>query len=440
MKLKRELENLECAIPVKWDERLGPAVHWTASQELPVHRWFRYREGFSPKLLTYFTTPKRILDPFCGCGTTLVESSQRGIQSFGIDLNPLATFVTSAKTCAYSKADQKLFSQHAHFCATEYKHASCATRPMFPLLDKLFMPESLEVLLRLKNLISQVHNKRVRHLLFLAWLDILEAASNVFKEGNGLKYRNKRRRPGQYETIPDDIWIPSYFGLDISHFVRNLWTAKCEEIATDLSCGLYEPKVVPKIRTGSCLDPECLRFDSDVDMVLFSPPYANRFDYFEAFKMELWMGDFVQNGADMRALRSKSMRNNLAASHRDDRRDYAEWDLLAPFLCLMDDEASSVRMGIKPALQGYFADMRTLLRELRTSLSRKAHVVIVVGNSAYAGTIIPTDILLAHLAREEHYRVEQVRIARHLHVSSQQRPRLRSLQEYMRESVIILSR
>ena len=31
-------------------------------------------------------------DPFCGCGTTLLASSFEGIDSFGVDLNPLATF------------------------------------------------------------------------------------------------------------------------------------------------------------------------------------------------------------------------------------------------------------------------------------------------------------------------------------------------------------
>lgn len=42
-----------------------------------------------------------ILDPYMGSGTTLVESSIRGIKSVGTDLNPLARFMTTVKNTHY---------------------------------------------------------------------------------------------------------------------------------------------------------------------------------------------------------------------------------------------------------------------------------------------------------------------------------------------------
>lgn len=109
-----------------------------------------------------------------------------------------------------------------------------------------------------------------------------------------------------------------------------------------------------------------------------------------------------------------------------------------PFLELMDPSASSVRMGIKGALAGYFDDTRALLRGLRHTLATQATVAVVVGNSAYARSIIPTDSLVAQIGLEEGYEVKSVSVARHLHVSSQQRAHLGVLDEYMRESVIVL--
>ena len=38
-----------------------------------------------------------ILDPFCGSGTTLVEASDAGLPSIGIDLNPLASLLAKVK-------------------------------------------------------------------------------------------------------------------------------------------------------------------------------------------------------------------------------------------------------------------------------------------------------------------------------------------------------
>ena len=43
----------------------------------------------------------KILDPFCGSGTVLVESMLINKNSYGIDINPLAKIITEAKTTLY---------------------------------------------------------------------------------------------------------------------------------------------------------------------------------------------------------------------------------------------------------------------------------------------------------------------------------------------------
>src|ERR1700677_3180040 len=46
-----------------------------------------------------------VLDPFCGTGTTLVESMKRGIVSVGIDASPFSCFVSRVKTNRALSAD-----------------------------------------------------------------------------------------------------------------------------------------------------------------------------------------------------------------------------------------------------------------------------------------------------------------------------------------------
>lgn len=436
MSLARALESTQAGLPVTNRPELAPSVHWMPAQRLPVHRWFRYREGFSPYLLDHFADSRFRFDPFCGCGTTLLESARRGVWSAGVDINPLATFLARTKTRRYTTGEARLVQSLAEEALRSYRVLRPEACPPYPLLRKVFLPESLSALLRLKRFVSQVDNPRVRSLLKLAWLSILEDASNVFKEGNGLKYRNKVRHPERYVTLPDRVWIPRYFGPSVRAFVEGLWLSKCREIAEDLTSGAVRVTARPQVRTGSCLK-RSLMPDEPIDLAVFSPPYANRFDYFEAFKMELWMGDFVKTAEDVSRLRAGSVRSNLAAKKFD---GDESWDRLAPFLNAMDERASSVRMGIKRALQGYFHDMRILLRNLRESLARRGRVVIVVGNSAYARVIVPTDVLMARLAQEEGFRVRQVSVARHLHVSSQQRSALSRFTKYMRESVLVFDR
>jgi hypothetical protein len=100
-----------------------------------------------------------------------------------------------------------------------------------------------------------------------------------------------------------------------------------------------------------------------------------------------------------------------------------------------------VSMGIKQTLRGYFEDIRRLAENLHACLRPGGRSICVVGNSAYAGVLIPTDTICAMIFEQVGLRVETVDVARHLTVSPQQR-RLMSdnLLASMRESVVICTR
>jgi len=71
-----------------------------------VHGLHEYKGKFNPQvahaILNCFRLPAnaRVLDPFCGSGTTLVESSQKNVRAVGFDLNPLAVYVAQTKLAA----------------------------------------------------------------------------------------------------------------------------------------------------------------------------------------------------------------------------------------------------------------------------------------------------------------------------------------------------
>src|SRR4030042_5003595 len=72
--------------------------------ELPRHRWYYYKEGFSPNLVekvieeSGITKNELILDPFNGSGTTTLTASLLGYKSVGIEVNPFTTFLSDTKT------------------------------------------------------------------------------------------------------------------------------------------------------------------------------------------------------------------------------------------------------------------------------------------------------------------------------------------------------
>ncbi len=52
----------------------------------------------------------RLLDPFCGSGTVLVEAMVAGLRSRGVDLNPIAVRVAAVKTERRDAAERDRFT------------------------------------------------------------------------------------------------------------------------------------------------------------------------------------------------------------------------------------------------------------------------------------------------------------------------------------------
>ena len=67
-----------------------------------THGYHRYPAKFIPQIVSrlaekYTNEGDLIVDPFGGCGTTLVESKIMGRSSIGVDINPVAVLITKAK-------------------------------------------------------------------------------------------------------------------------------------------------------------------------------------------------------------------------------------------------------------------------------------------------------------------------------------------------------
>lgn len=85
-------------------------------------------------------------------------------------------------------------------------------------------------------------------------------------------------------------------------------------------------------------------------------------------------------------------------------------------------------------------DMAEVIKAIHIVLKPSARCVIVIGNSAYGGVIVPTDAILAVIAERVGFRVEKLAVARSLTTSSQQRHHLNGRDEFLRESILILSK
>ncbi|MBS4016196.1 MAG: hypothetical protein KGZ86_07195 [Candidatus Latescibacteria bacterium] len=414
-------------------------VHFQNAYQIPVQRWFPYREGFSVKLVNTFIKELgisgNIFDPFSGSGTTLLASRLNNLNAFGLDVNPISILVARVENEQYSLENIKQIEYEIKQLNAITK-SSIIYKTIFNLADKIFNQEILKYLLQFKEYIKSVKNDKIKNLFLVAWLSIIEEASNIKKEGNGIKYKNRKRTATGYITIEKEIWERENFPEDKFEFVKHKLLNKLETILSDINFNYGDSGKKPNIYKGSCLEFYKF-FPEEIELSFFSPPYCNCFDYFEIHKVELWLGDFVSDKDQYRRLRNTGFRSNTNALNN--KPIIYKNNNVEKLIKLFEPE-KLWNKKIPNVVRGYFDDMHTLLNQLYQQTTKPGFIGIVVGNSAYSTVIIPTDILIVDIAKEIGFKTKNVFVTRYLTTSSQQKCELEYLKGYLRESIVLLEK
>ena len=97
---------------------LDPA--FAANKTQPVHRWVPWIAGFSKEFVAgtidrFLPSKGRVLDPFAGVGTTLLEAVLAGHDAVGFESNPYAAFASRTKLDAFTADPENLRDQANRF-------------------------------------------------------------------------------------------------------------------------------------------------------------------------------------------------------------------------------------------------------------------------------------------------------------------------------------
>ena len=250
----------------------------------------------------------------------------------------------------------------------------------------------------------------------IGWLACLESLSRYRKAGNGLKIKRYVKPREVTASDAQVMLLEEYQNIYIDLLRENAWEK-------------YKMFNKSSINMGSDIDAKT------VEGIIFSPPYANCFDYTEIYKLELWFGNFVSDYADLKSLRQESLRSHL----NSDLANKATLD--SDFLNVLLAELKTKDLWdtrIPDMLNAYYADMFTVIEESYKVLRKGGFCCIVVGNSAYGGIVFPADLLLAEHAKKVGFKVDKIEVDRYIITSSQQYEMTKESGKYLRESVVCL--
>lgn len=415
--------KFSCALEVNHDLN-RPLVSFQVNKSERISRWFKYKEGFSAKLVRYLLskvgpTSSRILDPFAGVGTTLFEASDLGINSYGIELLPNAILTLKVRKIIRESNKEELAGQLHQFKANgawrsvgvsrEFPHLAI-TEGAFPTMTEhnlgRFMYES-----------ESVDSQNLRVVLRFAAMCVLESISFTRKDGQYLRWdgrANRRQARGKFNkgTV-----------LNFDDAIE----AKLDEIIEDVSAPsviLKEPTRLGDIElaTGSSLDVLPSMEKSLFGGIITSPPYCNRYDYTRTYALELALlgvsDDAVKNLRQ--TLLSSTVENKEKAdlATKSDRRlydramdayhDQVLLQLTVTYLNRCAEIGELNNSGIPRMVSNYFREMSLIIFECARVLQPGAPLVMVNDNVRYKGVNIPVDLILSDIAEKAGFNVERI--------------------------------
>ncbi len=407
-------------------------VNFSKNIDEPYHSWFKYREGYSKKLISdliheiNLKENEFIIDPFCGSGTTLLETAFKGFNALGIDINPMSAFIAKTKTLSLSNNEIIELQKYSKIIEKlEIKNYIKGNED----ISKYFNNENFNEIMTINNFIENIIPKnKIFSILKLTLLTIIEDVSNRKRDGNGLKTRNSKiSKVIQYYINKLNIIIND---IKTTTIQDNLVLECFSDSAFNLS------KITKKFSEKYSLSPGA---------IIFSPPYANSFDYFESYKMELRIGGFVDKIEDIKELRKSAIRSFISADKSEDSIPIInmlcdEIEIEIPKKEMLTGKNDNLTKKVPSMIKGYFNDMSRAIKECYDVLPKSKKVFIVVDQSAYLGKIIPTDTLLAYIAEQYGFSVEKLLVCRYAKTSSQQIKRFPYLTNTLRETLIVLKK
>jgi hypothetical protein len=357
-----------------------------------------------------------ILDPFCGTGTTLLESKRRGIQSFGIDANPVCVLIARAKldwkvsrrqTSQSLKAVIRKFKRGYSYYLKQFETQKKSGRYYSPLEHRLFRhttagrflvesgmmergwisPRPALRALMLSEIIERhVEDYRVRRFLLLSLLGLIVPDISNMRYGPEI-YVSKKRR---------DINLIELFAHKVEVNLDDLARLRLEQPRT------ADSRVVLGDSVNGTLQDMRAR---SIDFVVTSPPYPCEHDYTRMTRLELVLGGYVSSQADIRSVKQRLIRCCTRNIYSDDSltRHVARFpgvnDLIARIERKSRDRSHGFARLYGRVVGEYFGGMKLHFEKVSRLLRSGGKCAYVVGDQAsFFSVQIKTAEILARLA------------------------------------------
>lgn len=388
------------------------------------HDWFRFVLSYPPHLVRQYVKEfdlkenDTVLDPFCGTGTTIVESKILGLEAIGVEANPSVHFASSVKTnwntsgTALLQVAQNVKDSAIQILKTQgISDSPISVNMEVDLLlkldaekEKIILQNSISPLplhksLVLLNCINQYKDTEYHKYLLLALANIIVYQVSNLKFGPEVGVGK----------IKQDVAVIAIWFKQIAKMCRDL-----DSIDGTLSA--RSAVILSDARNLS----EKLN-GQKISAVITSPPYPNEKDYTRTTRLESVLLGFINSNEELKNLKKTLLRSNTRGVYKGDDDDKYVNGISSIQKIAAEIENRRIELGKTSGFEKmysrvtklYFGGMAKHLIDLQSVLLPGAHLAYVVGDQAsYLRVMIRTGHLLAEIAQNLGYEVIRIDLFR----------------------------
>lgn len=359
------------------------------------HGYHRYPAKFIPqivkRLIEEFTDKNDIvLDPFGGCGTTLVEAKTLGRNSMGFDISPVAKLITEAKVTPLSPNSLQYYLDDFTKKYDQFKHEKFSLNHS-ERINYWFDPSIQNELDKLYFSINQINNFEVRRFYLCAFSHILKNCS---------RWLMKSIKP---QVDPNKVF-PDVYEAFVVH-VKQMMSKNTDFYNLLRQSGNLKTNTKMKLRDSTKKYP--IQNDS-VDLIITSPPYVTSYEYADLHQLILlWLGDDPSRYSRWHkyALRYQSFREKFVGTKLAEHNRKGQF--LGFFAHHIINQLPNNRKYAKSVAK-YYCDMQKALREMYRVLKPGKKACIIIGNTTLAGVEIKNAEVAAEQMQEAGFVINNV--------------------------------
>ena len=374
-------------------------------EDKAIHDWYRFVLSFPPHLVREYLSKFEIgqgqcvLDPFSGTGTTLVEAKKQGINSIGIEANPVACMASNVKVIW--DVDISLFLDNA-YTIIEYAEQELKKNKILKNLS-----DDANRLL-IKDSISQIPLHKAMILIESISRYALAEYRNLYKLAfaRNLVYKYSNLKFGPEVGIRKDKVV------DCDVFGE--WLSQISIMKFDLEFYNKFPYVPSQVIFGDSRKCNAQILPKSIDAIICSPPYPNEKDYTRTTRLESVFLGFIKSRKDLRMFKNSLIRSNTRNVYKNDDDDLwidniesvKELSRKVEEERINRNKTSGFERLYHRVISLYFGGMARHLEEVKPLLKKGAKLAYVVGDQAsYFRIPIRKGQLLEEIASKLGYRV-----------------------------------